>query len=122
MSGKAELPQGDRFEEGKEHSHQAGDSKDQRSIANRLAAEERKDENAGDDKETALSKENPTLPVRLTHAQRHWNTYPYSMLTNPQAKAHGNAPSKGAKIDAEIQAEEEATLQKKGDGMPGKKN
>lgn len=65
MSGKAELPQGDRFEEGKEHSHQAGDSKDQRSIANRLAAEERKDENAGDSKETALSKEDPTAPVRL---------------------------------------------------------
>ncbi|ROW10110.1 hypothetical protein VMCG_01816 [Cytospora schulzeri] len=104
MSGKAELPQGDRFVEGKEHSHQAGDSKDQRSIANRLAAEERKDENAGDDKETALSKENPTLP----------------------AKAHGNAPSKGAKIDAEIQAEEEATLNNKKSGktdsMPGKKN
>lgn len=67
MSGKAELPQGDRFEEGKEHSHQAGDSKDQRSIANRLAAEERKDENAGDDKETALSKEDPTAPVRFFH-------------------------------------------------------
>jgi hypothetical protein len=64
MSGKADLPHGDRFEEGKEHSHQAGDSKDQRSIANRLAAEERKDENAGDSKETALSKEDPTLPVR----------------------------------------------------------
>ncbi|ROV88891.1 hypothetical protein VSDG_08923 [Cytospora chrysosperma] len=104
MSGKADLPHGDRFEEGKEHSHQAGDSKDQRSIANRLAAEERKDENAGDSKETALSKEDPTLP----------------------AKSHGNAPSKGAKIDAEIQAEEEATINNKKSGktdsMPGKKN
>ena len=31
-----------------------------------------------------------------------------------QAKNHGNEPSKGAKIDAEIQAEEEETLKKKG--------
>lgn len=31
-----------------------------------------------------------------------------------QAKLHGNAPSKGAKIDAEIRAEEEATLKQKG--------
>jgi len=39
---------------------------------------------------------------------------------------HGNEPSKGAKIDAEIQAEEEAMLAKKDkkgkDSMPGKKN
>ncbi|KUI56103.1 hypothetical protein VM1G_09099 [Cytospora mali] len=105
MSGNVstELQHGDRFEEGKENSHQATDSKDQRSIANRLAAEERKGEEDTDDKETSLSKQDPTLP----------------------AKAHGNAPSKGAKIDAEIQAEEEATLNKKSgktDSMPGKKN
>lgn len=31
-----------------------------------------------------------------------------------QAKNHGNEPSKGAKIDAEIQAEEEEILKKKG--------
>lgn len=37
------------------------------------------------------------------------------------AKMHGNEPSKGAKIDAELQAEEEATLKKKGDSLPGKK-
>lgn len=43
-----------------------------------------------------------------------------------QAKAHGNEPSKGAKIDAELQAEEEETINKKKSGktdsMPGKKN
>ncbi|KAK7734701.1 hypothetical protein SLS53_007806 [Cytospora paraplurivora] len=93
----SELPHAERYEEGKENSHQTTDSKDQRSIANRLAAEEHKSE-PQDDKETRLSKENPVLP----------------------AKAHGNEPSKGAKIDAEIQAEEEATLKKKGDTLPGK--
>jgi hypothetical protein len=41
-----------------------------------------------------------------------------------QAKNHGNEPSKGAKIDAEIQAEEDAILAKKSgktDSLPGKK-
>ncbi|KAK7917108.1 hypothetical protein PG985_010716 [Apiospora marii] len=91
----------ERFEEGKENSHLATDSKDQRSIANRLGAEERKDEGQHDDLETRQTKQDPTLP----------------------AKAHGNEPSKGAKIDAEIQAEEEEMLsKKKGNNMPGKKN
>ena len=31
-----------------------------------------------------------------------------------QAKNHGNEPTKGAKIDAELQAEEEEMLKKKG--------
>ena len=31
-----------------------------------------------------------------------------------KAKSHGNEPSKGAKVDAEIQAEEEEILKKKG--------
>ena len=39
---------------------------DQRSIANRLAAEEKKDDEPKDDKETALSKKDPTLPVCST--------------------------------------------------------
>lgn len=43
-----------------------------------------------------------------------------------QAKHHGNEPSKGAKIDAELQAEEEEAINKKKagktDSMPGKKN
>lgn len=38
------------------------------------------------------------------------------------AVMHGNEPSKGARIDAELQAEEEEMLQKKGhQNMPAKK-
>lgn len=53
--------------------------------------------------------------------------FPRHRLTKiHQAKAHGNEPSKGAKIDAELQAEEEETISKKKagktDSMPGKKN
>jgi hypothetical protein len=36
------------------------------------------------------------------------------MLTLLQAKMHGNEPSKGAKVDAQIQAEEEEELRRKG--------
>ncbi|KAK6839666.1 hypothetical protein PG990_011282 [Apiospora arundinis] len=91
----------ERFEEGKENSHLATDSKDQRSIANRLGAEERKEDGHEDSLETQRIKEDPTLPAR----------------------AHGNKPSRGAEIDAEIQAEEEEMLaKKKGNNMPGKKN
>lgn len=49
-----------------------------------------------------------------------------SLTKTQQAKVHGNEPSKGAKIDAEIQAEEEEAINKKKSGktdsMPGKKN
>ncbi|ETS84193.1 hypothetical protein PFICI_02218 [Pestalotiopsis fici W106-1] len=87
---QSELHNATRFEEGKEHSHQALDSKDERSIANRLAAEEsKKDE---EDPQTKALKEDPTLP----------------------AKMHGNEPSRGAKIDAELQQEEEEYLKRKG--------
>jgi hypothetical protein len=88
---QSEMEHADRFEEGKEHSHNNLDSKDERSIANRLAAEEKKAEPA-DDPETAMAKKDPTLP----------------------AKMHGNEPSKGAKVDAQIQAEEEEELARKG--------
>merc|ERR1711988_1094187 len=70
------------YQEGKENSHKNLDSKDERSIANKLAAEER---------ETAASKKYPTLPTQL----------------------HGNEPSKGAKLDAELQAEDEQRLREK---------
>jgi hypothetical protein len=81
----------DPYNEGKENSHNNLDSKDERSIANRLAAEEKKSE-SGDDTETAQLKKDPTLPAR----------------------AHGNEPSKGAKVDAQLQAEEEEELKRKG--------
>ncbi|EEU46951.1 uncharacterized protein NECHADRAFT_35755 [Fusarium vanettenii 77-13-4] len=83
----------ERFNEGVENSHLSLDSKDERSIANRLAAEEQqKREEADDDIETQRLKEDPTLPAR----------------------AHGNEPSRGAKIDAQIQAQEEEELKRKG--------
>jgi len=40
--------------------------------------------------------------------------YKVLILTNLQAKMHGNAPSKGAKIDADLQAEDEQRLREKG--------
>merc|ERR1711939_442478 len=81
----------ERFNEGVENSHLSLDSKDERSIANRLAAEEKREE-ADDGIETQRLKEDPTLPAR----------------------AHGNEPSRGAKIDAQIQAQEEEVLKRKG--------
>ncbi|KAE8447703.1 hypothetical protein EG329_010510 [Mollisiaceae sp. DMI_Dod_QoI] len=82
-----------RFHEGKENSHKANDSKDERSIANKLAREEKREKEPENESEEAKQyKQDPTLP----------------------AKMHGNEPSKGAKIDAEIQAEEEEELRRKG--------
>ncbi|OAQ94083.1 hypothetical protein VFPFJ_00191 [Purpureocillium lilacinum] len=87
------------YEEGKVNSHKLTDpskwlptplTQDERSIANRLAAEERQGKTP-DDKETARLKKDPTLP----------------------AKMHGNEPSKGAKIDAQLQAEDEQRLREK---------
>ncbi|KZL86028.1 hypothetical protein CI238_08065 [Colletotrichum incanum] len=89
----SELDTGDRFHEGKEHSHLGNDSKDERSIANRLAAEEKKHRQGEeeDDAETRQSKKDSTLP----------------------AKMHGNEPSKGAKIDQQLQEEDELRLRQK---------
>ena len=81
-----------RFEEGKENSHKAGDAKDERSIANRLDKETSKKDGDEDSDETKLHKLDATAPAR----------------------AHGNEPSKGAKIDQELREEEEAILKKKG--------
>ncbi|KAM5346813.1 hypothetical protein ACJ41O_009818 [Fusarium nematophilum] len=88
---EAERQTHERFNEGVSNSHIGVDSKDERSIANRLAAEEKKQQ-SGDDLETEQLKKDPTLPAR----------------------AHGNEPSKGAKIDAQLQAEEEEELKRKG--------
>ncbi|KAI8945363.1 hypothetical protein F4801DRAFT_135815 [Xylaria longipes] len=89
----SEVPRPERYEEGVENSHLPNDSKDERSIANRLANEERKlHRKEQDDPETAASKKDPTLPAKL----------------------HGNEPSKGAKVDSDLQAEEEEYLRRKG--------
>ncbi|KAI0130165.1 hypothetical protein BJ170DRAFT_618941 [Xylariales sp. AK1849] len=87
---QSEINNATRFEEGKEHSHKPNDSKDERSIANRLANEERKKDDV--DPQAEAIKKDPTLAAKL----------------------HGNEPSKGAKIDAEILAEEEEYLKRKG--------
>ncbi|KNG48911.1 hypothetical protein DDE82_001888 [Stemphylium lycopersici] len=82
-----------RFHEGKENSHKANDSKDERSIANKLEREEkRENESEEQSLENTQSKKDATLPAR----------------------AHGNEPSKGAKIDQELREEDEAALKKKG--------
>jgi len=93
------------FEEGKKNSHKDNDSKDERSIGNRLAAAKPQNdsESGKGDAEAKAAQEDPTLPARM----------------------HGNEPSRGAQIDAEIQAEEEAELAKKDakkKGMTGAKN
>ena len=86
-----------RFHEGKENSHKANDSKDERTIANQLEREEKREkEPSPEPKEVTESKKDATLP----------------------AKNHGNEPSKGAKIDQELREEEEAELKKKGNFGP----
>ncbi|KAK4125314.1 hypothetical protein N657DRAFT_644179 [Parathielavia appendiculata] len=93
----SEMGSGTRYHEGTAHAHKSNDSKDQRSLANRAAAE--KSSEAEESQETALHKKDPTLP----------------------ANQHGNKPSRGADIDAELQAEDKAILNKKGgQNMPGK--
>ncbi|KXL43570.1 hypothetical protein M433DRAFT_3556 [Acidomyces richmondensis BFW] len=83
----------ERFKEGQPNSHLANDSKDERSIANKLEREaKREKEGESESLETRQLKEDPTLP----------------------AVSHGNKPSKGAQIDKEIQEEEEEILRKKG--------
>jgi len=61
------------------------DSKDQRSIANRLAA-------------ASQEHDKPSESMRPTEV----------------ARSHGNEPSKGAKIDEELQKEDEEYLKRKG--------
>ncbi|KAJ4368449.1 hypothetical protein N0V83_006806 [Neocucurbitaria cava] len=85
-----------RFHEGKEHSHKANDSisEDERTIANKLAREEKREQEDDEPKteEDRLRKEDATLP----------------------AKAHGNKPSRGAVIDQQLRDEEEEELKRKG--------
>ncbi|KAL9934223.1 hypothetical protein V8E36_006679 [Tilletia maclaganii] len=80
-----------RHEEGKENSHNLLDSKDEKSIANKLeaASQAEKAEKAA---EKAKAEEGPVL----------------------EAEKHGNKPSRGAVIDAQIELEEQAELERKG--------
>lgn len=95
---QSELDTAERFKEGKENSHKANDPKDERSIANKLERESRRDE----DEEKAKSEEDQLRKKDAT----------------APAISHGNEPSKGAKIDQELREEEEAELKKKGDFGP----
>ncbi|KAK3678143.1 hypothetical protein LTR78_002239 [Recurvomyces mirabilis] len=90
-----------RFHEGKENAHKANDAKDERSIANKLARESKREEEDGPlDVESIQYKKDATLPAR----------------------SHGNEPSKGAKIDQELREEEEEILKKKGNFGPAASN
>ncbi|MCJ1351175.1 MAG: hypothetical protein MMC33_001157 [Icmadophila ericetorum] len=89
---QSELDTAERYSEGVPNSHKPNDSKDERSIANRLANEESKEEEDTRSEETKELQKDPTLPARN----------------------HGNEPSKGAKIDKEIMGEEQEELRRKG--------
>lgn len=68
-------------------------AEDERSIANKLEREEKREKEGEElSLEDQQRKKDATLPAR----------------------AHGNEPSKGAKIDQELREEEEAELKRKG--------
>ncbi|OJD40184.1 uncharacterized protein BKCO1_1000179 [Diplodia corticola] len=91
---QSELNTGEeRFHEGQVHSHKALDSKDERTIANKLAREEKR--------------QNEPVPKDLEQVQ-------YEKDATLPAKAHGNDPSRGAQLDQELREEDEAALKKKG--------
>ncbi|KAF9469638.1 hypothetical protein BDZ94DRAFT_1242906 [Collybia nuda] len=78
----------DRFDVGPDNAHIDFDSKDQRSLANRLASAGQNEKHSDENAKTVTD---PLAPAR----------------------AHGNEPSRGAKIDADIKAEEEELLRNK---------
>ncbi|KAK0529766.1 hypothetical protein OC834_003559 [Tilletia horrida] len=80
-----------RHEEGKENSHQALDSKDEKSIANKLEAAAKAEK---EEKKAEKEKEEQGYVF--------------------EAEKHGNEPSRGAKIDAQIEEEERLELERKG--------
>ncbi|MBW0512515.1 hypothetical protein O181_052230 [Austropuccinia psidii MF-1] len=92
---ESESRQPEKFEHGQVRSHLGGDSKDQRSIANRLDAELKRN------KEADNSRQDPNIPKK-------------GQKITDLAKEHGNKPSRGACIDDELREEEEEMLRKKG--------
>ncbi|KAL4802142.1 hypothetical protein BDV18DRAFT_147581 [Aspergillus unguis] len=91
------VEQHQKYEQGEKGSHSTLDSKDQRSIANKLGAQSKENDpshhhNKDFQPEAELSKQDPVKPAKL----------------------HGNEPSKGAKIDKELQEEDELRLKEKG--------
>ncbi|CAG8970797.1 hypothetical protein HYALB_00001584 [Hymenoscyphus albidus] len=92
-SSRKEEEEQKRFHEGQKNAHKLNDPLDQRSLANRAKDEEQREkEDTPESEEVKVLKQDPTLPAKL----------------------HGNKPSRGAEIDAQLQAEEEAELKRKG--------
>ncbi|CAG8909110.1 unnamed protein product [Penicillium egyptiacum] len=93
----SELKERARYAEGLPTSHHNIDSKHGRSIADKLASQENKPDSSHPrkneyDAEAEMVKQNPMKP----------------------ADQHGNAPSKGARIDARLKADDEQRLREKG--------
>lgn len=78
-------------EKGQPESHQTTDSKDEKSIKNRLAQ-------AGKEAKEAAQAEKAKNDAKPTDA----------------ALSHGNQPSRGARIDEELEEEDRKTLEAKG--------
>ncbi|KAF2750349.1 hypothetical protein M011DRAFT_465115 [Sporormia fimetaria CBS 119925] len=89
---QSELEERERYNEGQPNSHLPQDSKDNRTIANKLANEERRGDEEQKSEEQKLREKDATLPAR----------------------AHGNEPSRGAKIDQQLREEDEEYLKQKG--------
>ncbi|KAL9610716.1 MAG: hypothetical protein Q9167_004579 [Letrouitia subvulpina] len=105
----SEVNEADRYKEGKQNSHLANDSKDERSIANKLAREEKVGH--------VTHKAPGFADFLMFSARRNQSQSARKQQIHKQIQRslkHGNEPSKGAKIDAEIQKEEEEILKKKG--------
>ena len=72
---------------------------------------QRENESEPISKEARDYQADPTLPVCISQGQLHGL---HADKEDLKAKKHGNEPSRGAKIDAELQQEEEELLKKKG--------
>ncbi|KAF9445382.1 hypothetical protein P691DRAFT_777600 [Macrolepiota fuliginosa MF-IS2] len=86
---RGKMDRREKFEHGPGPAHIDLDSKDERTISNKIEAERRKQE-----LEILESKDYMKNPLK-------------------PAMDHGNKPSRGAEIDAELQREDEETLRKK---------
>ncbi len=97
-----------RYQAGKGNAHNLLDSKDQRTIKNQLAAAETASE-------TQLL-ESSSVSFRVYVIQLADKTDDNSRTVEDPlepAQSHGNDPSRGAEIDAEIKADEEEYLHRK---------
>ncbi|KAJ3930102.1 MAG: hypothetical protein NXY57DRAFT_942627 [Lentinula lateritia] len=90
-SKSSEADPRERFEFAPKNAHNDLDSKDERSLGNRLASAQEH----GLDNTSNKTKDTVTDPLK-------------------PAQMNGNEPSKGAKIDAELQREEQELLENKG--------